>query len=136
MKAHTIPADEEKRLLKDLRDDISIINRTRSDTDRLGLALSGKLLKDTVKQINSDYAKDRIKIRKYDSVKFKFKNYTKGIAGITMDFVDRGYYIDKDTKKSISKPSNQSKRLILALRKEKGRWKIFELYSTVLKKKK
>lgn len=134
MNAHSIPVKEEKRLMKDVKEDIKLINEARDDTSTLSKALSGNLLKNTISQIATDSANNVIRVRKYSSPKFKLKNYTKGIAGITMTFIDKGYFIDKKTKKKTDPKKNKT-TLILVLKKEKGRWKIIEIFSPEVKVK-
>jgi len=134
MKSHSISKKEEKRLIKDLRADFRILNNIREDTSTLREALSGHILTETINRFNEDAGNNRIKIRQYGSPKFILKNYTKGVAGVTAIFIDRSYYIDKNTGKKISKPTNKKTRLPLAAKKVKGHWKLIEVYTTKIKK--
>ena len=134
--AHSIDAEEEKLLLKQTRENIKIITEVTTDTASLKKALDGQALKVFSDQLKKDLDEGKIKIRKYDSMKFKIKNYTKGVAGVRLTFKDRSYYVDKDTQEKVSEPGDKEEEFILESRKDSKRWKIFTFFTTELKEKK
>lgn len=134
--AHAILKKDEKILMKQAYENIAIISKVTTDTNSLKKALTGQALESLTNQINQDLAQGKVKIRKYSSVKLDFKNYTKGVAGLRLDLVDKTYYVDKDTKKRISSPSNKKERRIIALKKDGKRWKIFAFFDVKIKEKK
>lgn len=134
--AHSIDAKEEKLLLKQTRENINIITEVTTDTAALKKALDGQALKAFSDQLKKDLDEGKIKIRKYDSAKFKIKNYTKGVAGVRLTFQDRSYYVDKDSLEKVSEPGDKEEEFILESRKDSKRWKIFTFFTTELKEKK
>jgi hypothetical protein len=127
--AHTISKKTEKELIKDAYEDIEILTKITINTSELKKILSGKALKNMTNSINNDLTEGKIKKRSYGSVKIYFKNYTKGIAGLTLKFVDKSYYIDKNTQQQISQPTNLPQKFALSLKKVDKRWKIDGIYS-------
>ena len=135
MAAHSISAEDKKLLIEQTDENIKIITKVRTDKSALKKALSGIALSTFSDQIDKDLDEGKIKIRKYDSVKFEVGNVTSGVVGVKMTFIDRSYYVDKDSKEKISSPTNNKESFILACQKVKKRWKIFTFFTTKLKDK-
>ncbi len=128
--AHTLTRAQEKAILSDTRNDLKIIMASRDSTADLPKALAGQALKQYTSQIKADTAKGRIKIRVFDHIKLRISTFTKTVAGLTFDFTDRSYYIDKQTKQKITTPQSKKQRRLLAVKKVKGSWKIIYIFST------
>lgn len=132
MKSHMIKAQEQKVLLKQVEEDLKIIMDSNEES-KLGEALTGAALRLTLEQISKDKEAGRQKVRRYDSIKLKFANYTKGVAGLTLTFLDKSYYISLKTGKPLTKPSNKPTKILVAVKKEDKRWKIFNVLSPQVK---
>lgn len=131
--AHTISKKTEKEIMADAYEDIKMLTNITDNTSELKKALSGKALKDMINSINKDLAEGKVKKRSYKDVKLYFRNYTKGIAGLTLQFIDKSYYIDKNTRQQISEPTNLPQKFAISLKKLDKRWKIYGIYSPAAK---
>lgn len=127
--AHTISKKTEKEIMKEAYEDIKILTNITINTSELKKILSGKALKDMTDSINKDTTKGKVKKRIYKDVKLYFRNYTKGIAGLTLTFIDKSYYIDKNTQQQISEPTNLPQKFAISLKKVDKKWKIDGIYS-------
>lgn len=126
--AHVIPKKDYNDALRDVALNIKLLNKVRDDTQTLERFLTEAALKGMIEQINADLAAGKVKVRRLLKVKLKFANYTKGVAGINMSYVDGSYYVDKSTGKKLSQPTNKKEKRVLALKKTGGRWKIFGIF--------
>lgn len=127
-KAHFVSNKDYKDILRDAAEDIKLLNQVREDTRALEHFMANPVLGVMAKQVQDDAASGKIKVRKLNKVRFKFANYTKGVAGLGMEYKDGSYYIDKKTGEQITKPTNKKEKRAIALQKIKGRWKIFGIY--------
>lgn len=127
-KAHTIAAKDKKDAMRDAALNIELLNKLRDETQTLERFLAGTALKEMNAQIAADRAAGKVKIRKLNNVEFELANYTKGIVGLGMSYIDDSYYVEKATGKQLTKPSHANEKRALALRKVKGRWKIFGIF--------
>jgi len=134
--AHRIPKLEEKRLDKQVREDLQIVIAVRDDTATLEKALAGEALRAMSKQIQSDLALGRIKVRSFGSQELSFSNYTKGVAGYGLRYIDESYYVGSASGKTLTTPTNEKRRIVMALKKTKGRWRIIAFLSAEVKKTK
>lgn len=132
MRSHMIKAKEQKLLLKQVAEDLNIITQT-TDQVTLAQALTGAALKQTLAQLQQEQQAGKQKVRRYANVKLNFANYTKGVAGLTVTFIDKSYYLNAKTGRQLTKPSNKPVKILVAVKKDGNRWKIFNLLSPVLK---
>lgn len=133
--AHSMKKTEERLLMRQAREDLKIIIDAGDSTAALEKGLSGVALKDMSGRIAADKAAGKIKVRRYDNLKLSLANYTKGIAGIAIVFTDNSYTTERGAKKILDKPTGEKVKLLLALKKIKGRWKIIEIFSNEVIKK-
>lgn len=134
MRSHMIKAKEQKLLLKQIAEDLNLITQT-TDQTTLAQALTGAALKQTVTKWQQEQKAGKQKVRRYANVKINFANYTKGVAGLTVTFIDKSYYVDIKTGRPLTKPNNKLVKVLVAAKKEANRWKIFNLLSPNLKKR-
>jgi hypothetical protein len=126
MRSHMIKAKEQKLLLKQVVEDLNLITQT-TDQTTLAQALTGAALKQTLTQLQQERLAGKPKVRRYANIKVSFANYTKGVAGLTVTFTDKSYYVDPKTGRPLTKPSNKPVKILVAVKKEANRWKIFNL---------
>lgn len=129
--AHVVTAKQKKAIMSDAKKAVNLLQDTRDETSGLELFLDSPLLEETAAQIDSNNREGKIKIRRLDAVKMELKNFTQGVAGVSLTYTDNGYYIDKRTGKKISEPAGKREKLSLALRETDGKWKIFTALSDV-----
>jgi len=134
--AHSMKKTEERLLMREAREDLQVVMDAGDNTATLSKGLSGLALKEMAGRIDADTGAGKIKIRRYDNLKLSLANYTKGIAGIAIVFTDNSYTTERSTKKILDKPTGQQIKLLLALKKIKGRWLIIEIFSNEVIKKK
>lgn len=132
--AHSLKKSDERLLLRQVREDLKIVMDTRDDTTALKNGLSGPALKEMSGRIAADTAAGKVKVRRYDDLKFSLENYTKGIVGVGVAFTDNSYTTELTTKKVLDKPTGKKIKLLLAVKKIKGRWMIIEIFSNEVKK--
>ena len=130
--AHAISADDEKLVIKQTKENIKIISGVTTETNALKKALTGSALSALSDQIKKELGEGKIKIRKYDSVKLEIKNATTGIVGLKMTFIDRSYFVDKDSKERLTAPTGKKETFIIVSEKVGKRWKIFNFLTTEL----
>lgn len=130
---HYLTDQQAKKILSDTKDDINIILKAKNDESRLSKALTDPALKQTRDNIKADKQLGRIRIRVYKNIKLQIKNFTKPTAGLTLTFIDEGYYIDSKTNKPLTQPTHQKQVLLLAALEKAGRWKISEILSPQVK---
>ncbi len=123
---HNLPAKDQQKLAKDIRFDFKTIAETRDDTSQLSLALTNGALTGLSKNISDEAQKGRIKIRRFSNLNITVNNYNKPYAGATVLYRDQSYFISRDTSQAITSPTNEKKRLLLAVSKKGNRWKIAE----------
>ncbi len=127
--SHAISRAEEKALIKAAKRNLKIIMESHEDTKTLEKALTGKALADMNEKIAAERAKNTIKIRRYDKQKLSLENYTKGISGLSLTFVDNSYVIDAETEEILRPATGKKLKLIMALKKVKKRWLIFSFFN-------
>lgn len=132
-KAHSLPKNLEKQLLKDVKNDLSVIQSVENDTSMLEKAMAGKALESMVKNIENDAKKNMATRRKFDDIELYVSNYTKGVAAVSFNFIDMSYKYNIKTKRIITKPPSTKKSLALAVQKKDGTWKIIGIYNTEAK---
>lgn len=132
--AHSLKKSDELLLMRQVREDLKIVMDTGDDTSALKNGLAGVALKEMSDRVAADRAAGKVKVRRYDNLKFTLENFTKGIVGVGVTFADNSYTTELDTKKVLDKPTGQRIKLLLALKKIKGRWMIIEIFSSEVKK--
>lgn len=126
--AHHLTKAIQKQILKDTGKDLQIVMATRDDTAGLDAALSGDALKQFGAKIKTDLAAGKIKVRKYGDLKLKLINYTSGVAGISIEFIDQSYYTDLKGN-TLGPPPNTRQKLSLAVQRISNQWKIINTFA-------
>ena len=134
--AHQISKAEERLVLKHAREDLEIIMGVQKDTKPLKKALTGHALKNYTYKIKTEAKAGKITVRKYADIKLEFHSYTKGVAGVSLNFTDKSYFADSSTGESLEPARNTPLALDLALKKTGGRWKITDTFGTKAGEKK
>jgi len=123
---HNIPKKDRLKLKKDVRFDFETIAATRADTSTLKTALFNDALTRLSQNISDELKKGKIKVRQFANLDITVNNYNKPYAGVTVLYTDQSYFISSDTSQALTSPTNERKRLLLAVGKKGGRWKIAE----------
>jgi hypothetical protein len=127
--AQTISKATANESVEDAREDLETLMKVTTDTSSLEKVLMDDALESIKKAIEDDLAAGRVKKRNYADIELEFKSYAEGVISLSLKFVDKSYYVDRDTLQQVSKPTNEPKHYALALKKAKNRWKISGIYS-------
>ena len=114
--------------------DAALAYRSGDDTSTFDKLVTGPAAKLIVETAKKEAAEGKIKKRIYAKRKFLIVNYFKTTAGVSVDFVDQGYYIDATSKQQITPPTNKKSRLLLRLDKKGKNWVLMELFSPQIQK--
>lgn len=121
---HALTEAKLDEILEDVREDVDILAELRTDPSPLEQALGKSALQDFEKELRADIKSGKTKIRKFEGVEVELKNYTGGVAGISLKYHDRSFYMDNKSRRPLTSPTDVDKSYILAVEEIDGRWKI------------
>ncbi len=135
-KAEDVPMMKRGRILADAKDDIAIIESVQDDWRVLQPAMAGKAL-DTLKaEIEGLKADGLVKVREYEKLELEFGSLKKGVAGVTVQFLDNSEIVRLETGQSVVVSRAERKKFYIGLAKVEGRWKIISLLTGIKEDKK
>lgn len=131
LEAHTkLTPAQRKDIEKDGRKVLDLLAKADGNAKLLPQGFMGEALKLEQKGFADDLAAGKVKVRRYGKVSVKVVNYINGLAGVGVQFVDQGYYVDALSKERISTPSNKPFRFIFAMKKDGSRWKVSAIFDS------
>lgn len=114
--------------------DVALNYRSGDNTATLDNFVTGPAAKLIVETANNEAAQGKIKKRIYAERKFEVTDYFKTTAGVSLSFVDKGYYMDATSKQQITPPTNKKYKLIMRLGKRGKNWVLIELFQPQIQK--
>ncbi len=124
---HSKTPDQQKQILNDVHNDLTLIMGITNNPAGFPQALTGAALDSQKKQFDQDMAQGRYRKRDYRNMTLKFEGYDDPIAEMSLEFDDYGYYVDAKTGHQLSQPSRQHQKFDLAVKEDGGHWKIERL---------
>ncbi len=125
--SHTVNKKEEKKILKDVKENIALLAQMREDTTTLAKGFTSQALENLVKTHDEDMADGKIKVRVFEKSDYSVNFASKKIIAVTWSYVDKSYYIDKDTQKVVQKPEKKKHTFALAVVEDNKHWKIGQI---------
>lgn len=122
--SHSLSEDQVDAIVKDVRKDVELLEELRTDASLLEAGLAGSALEEFIKTLNADLSNGKIKVRNFQDVRIELKNYTGGVAGLSLEYRDRSFYMASESRQPLTTPTNANKQYTLAAKKIDGRWKI------------
>ena len=119
-------SDFKKEALADAKINIEIIKGIRDDPKPFEKALTGNALTAFSKEFETALAENKIKVRKYEEMKFKtLDGSSKKLVRLRFSFIDNSYLAKADDpSQSLTIPIGEAKQLDLHLERTGKKWKI------------
>lgn len=124
--AHEISPEQKHEAILQVLDDFLMIEAISdpSKTEDLSSPLAKQALTSAEETMKNDQKLGRVKHRKFQDIKLKFRNYTGGVSGVAVEYTDLSFYSEAKTGEILIPVKPTIQRYSVAAQKLDGRWKI------------